>query len=78
MRAYENNFVDKISKTAYESMQYALTRIDQRIATTKKIECPKCGESLEVLVSQYGNLVDKKTCKCGEILEKGSNYSDYD
>ena len=78
MRAYENNFVDKISKTAYESMQYALTRIDQRIATTKKIECPKCGESLEVLVSQYGNLVDKKTCKCGEVLEKGSNYSDYD
>ena len=78
MRAYENNFVDKISKTAYESMQYALTRIDQRIATTKKVECPKCGESLEVLVSQYGNLVDKKTCKCGEVLEKGSNYSDYD
>ena len=78
MRAYENNFVDKISKATYESMEYALTRIDQRIATTKKVECPDCGESLEVLVNQYGKLVDKKTCKCGEILEKGSNYSDYD
>ena len=78
MRAYENNFVDKISKATYESMEYALTRIDQRIATTKKVECPDCGASLEVLVNQYGKLVDKKTCKCGEILEKGSNYSDYD
>ena len=31
MRAYENNFVDKISKTAYESMEYALTRIEARV-----------------------------------------------
>ena len=78
MRAYENNFVDKISKTAYESMQYALTRIDQRIATTEKVECPNCGEDLEILVNQYGKLVSQKTCKCGEILEEGSNFSDYD
>lgn len=78
MRAYENNFVDKISKTAYESMEYALTRIDQRIATTEKVECPKCGEDLEILVNQYGKLVDQKTCRCGEVLEEGSNFSDYD
>ena len=78
MRAYENNFVDKISKTAYESMEYALTRIEQRVATTKKAECPKCGESLEVLVNKYGELVDKKTCKCGTVLEAGSDYADYD
>ena len=78
MRAYENNFVDKISKTAYESMEYALTRIDQRIATTEKAECPKCGENLEVLVNQYEKLVDQKTCKCGEILEAGSDLSDYE
>ena len=79
MRAYENNFVDKISKTAYESMEYALKRIDQRIATAKKVECPECETSLEILVNQYGKLVDQKTCnKCGEILEAGSNLSDYE
>lgn len=32
MYAYENNFVDKVTKSCYESMQYALTRIEQRIA----------------------------------------------
>ena len=32
MLAYENNFVDKISKATYESMDYALERIEKRIA----------------------------------------------
>ena len=32
MLAYENNFVDKISKSAYESMDYALERIEKRVA----------------------------------------------
>ena len=32
MRAYENNFVDKISKATYESMEYALERIEKRVA----------------------------------------------
>ena len=31
MLAYENNFVDKISKAAYDSMDYALTRIEARV-----------------------------------------------
>lgn len=31
MLAYENNFVDKISKAAYDSMAYSLTRIEARI-----------------------------------------------
>ena len=31
MRAYENNFVDKITKTAYDNMAYALERIEIRI-----------------------------------------------
>ena len=78
MRAYENNFVDKISKATYESMEYALKRIDQRIATTKKVECPECETDLEILVNQYGKLVNQKTCKCGAILEAGSDLSDYE
>jgi len=38
--AYDNNFVDKVSKSAYDSMQYALTRIEARItgADEKKEE----------------------------------------
>ena len=40
MLAYENNFVDKISKAAYDSMDYALERIEARVAgedeTTQK------------------------------------------
>ena len=32
MWAYENNFVDKISKSAYDSMDYALDRIDSRVS----------------------------------------------
>ena len=32
MLAYENNFVDKISKAAYDSMDYALERIEARVA----------------------------------------------
>ena len=31
MVAYENNFVDRVSSTAYENMAYALKRIDTRI-----------------------------------------------
>lgn len=31
MMAYENNYVDKITKEAYDSMEYSLTRIDARI-----------------------------------------------
>lgn len=30
--AYDNNFVDKVSKSAYDGMQYALTRIEERIS----------------------------------------------
>ena len=30
--AYENNFVDRITSTAYDNMKYSLTRIEKRIA----------------------------------------------
>ena len=32
MNAYENNFVDKVTKDCYEDMAYSLTRIEERIA----------------------------------------------
>lgn len=77
MAAYDNNFVDKITKSAYDSMSYALTRIEERIATEKIVECPNCEEDLEILVNKLGKLVNQKTCTCGEVLEAGSDYAKY-
>ena len=31
MKAYEENYVDRVSKSAYDSMEYALERIEARI-----------------------------------------------
>ena len=78
MEAYNNNFVDKITKSAYDSMDYAMKRIEERIAVEKLIECPKCEEDLEILVNKLGTLVSEKKCTCGEVLKAGSKYSDYD
>ncbi len=78
MWAYENDFVDKVTKSAYESMTYAMQRIKERIATEKTVECPNCEEDLKILVNSAGKLVNDKNCKCGEVLKAGSNYSDYD
>ena len=78
MDAYNNNYVDKITKSAYESMEYAMKRIQERIATAETVECPACEEDLEILVNKFGKLVNEKKCSCGEVLEAGSNYSDYD
>ena len=41
MEAYEGNFVDKVTADAYAKMEFALTRIEERIqgksqTTTKK------------------------------------------
>jgi poly-gamma-glutamate synthesis protein (capsule biosynthesis protein) len=76
MDAYNNNFVDKITKSAYESMEYAMKRIEERVATEKIVECPSCEEDLKILVNKFGLLVSQKTCKCGKVLEAGSKYSD--
>ena len=32
LEAYNNNYVDKVSKSAFDSMTYALIRIDARIS----------------------------------------------
>ena len=76
--AYDVNFVEKVTKEAYESMKTSLERIENRTATTRIVECPKCGEDLKILVNQEGKLVSDKTCSCGEVLAKDSNYSNYD
>jgi poly-gamma-glutamate synthesis protein (capsule biosynthesis protein) len=76
--AYEVNFVDKVTKSAREAMDYALERIEARIATPHTVECPQCETNLEILVNKDGKLVADKACGCGKVLEAGSNYSDYD
>ena len=76
--AYEVNFVDKVTGSAVESMEYSLERIEHRIATPHTVECPKCEKKLEILVDKDGKLVDEKKCSCEYVLEKGSDYSDYD
>ena len=78
MDAYNNNYVDKVTKSAYDAMEYAMKRINERIAEEKIVECPECEEDLEILVNNLGKLVNEKTCKCGKVLEAGSNYADYD
>ena len=78
LEAYGGNFLDKITDACKASMDYALTRIEQRIAVTKEVECPECETVLEVLVNKSGALVSEKTCKCGEVLPAGSNVSDYE
>ncbi len=78
IEAHGGNFLDKITDACKSGMDYALTRIEQRIATTKEVECPECETVLEVLVNKSGALVSQKTCKCGQVLPVGSNLSDYD
>ena len=46
IQAYNNNFLDKVTQTCKESMEYALTRIDQRVATTLEVKCPECGKAV--------------------------------
>ena len=38
MQAYNANHVDKVTKSAYDSMKYALQRIDERINGKKHVE----------------------------------------
>ena len=44
---------------------------------SKLLECPECGKDLEILVNKQEKLVTDKTCACGEVLKKDSDYSDY-
>ena len=78
IEAYQENYLDKIKQTCESNMEYALTRIEQRIAVSEEVECPECGKTVEVLVNKSGALVSGSTCQCGYALPEGSNVSDYD
>ena len=79
LQAHNANFLDKITTSCKESMEYALTRIGQRVAVTEEVDCPECGKEVEVQVSKSGILVsDSKCSKCGAKLLTGSDMADYD
>lgn len=78
IEAYTENYLDKVTETTKTSMEYALTRIDQRIAVSEEIECPECGKAVEVLVNKSGVLVSDVTCQCGKSLTAGTYMSDLD
>ena len=78
IQAYNNNFLDKVTETCKTSMEYALTRIDQRVATTLEVKCPECGKAEEVQVSKNNVLVSYATCsKCKAVLKSGTSARDY-
>ena len=78
IQAHNGNFLDKITVNCKESMEYAMTRIGQRVAVTEEVECPECGKDVEVQVSKSGILVSDAKCRCGAKLLTGSDISDYD
>ena len=79
IQAHNGNFLDKITVSCKDSMEYALTRIGQRVAVTEEVDCPECGKEVEIMVSKSGILVNDSKCgKCGTKLLTGSDISDYD
>ena len=78
IEANSENFLDRVNNTCKADMEYALKRIDERVATTEEVICPECEKEVEVLVNKNGNLVTNKTCKCGNILKSGTAMKDYD
>ena len=79
IEANQGNFLDKINETCKANMEYALVRIDERIATTEEVDCPDCNKVVSVLANKNGVLVNEATCKnCKAKLPAGSRLKDYD
>ena len=83
LEAYEDNFLDKVTKTTAEGMQKAMTRIPERMASELEVTCPDCDKAVTVYVitneAKKKVLVSDATCgKCGYILEAGKYASDFD
>ncbi len=82
LEAHQENFLDKINNTCKTSMEKAMTRIPERIATELEVTCPECRKDVEVLVTTNEDkqkvLVSDTTCKCGFVLEAGKQASDFD
>ena len=78
IEANQGNFLDKINDTCKANMEYALTRIDERIATTEELDCPGCNKTVSALVNKVGVLVNEATCaNCKTKLAAGSRMRDY-
>ena len=79
LEAYEENFLDKVTDSTAQGMQKAMTRIPERMASAIEVSCPNCDKAVEIYVTGRSEiLVADETCKCGEVLEKGTKASDYD
>ena len=78
IEANQGNFLDKINESCKASMEYALVRIDQRIAVTVEVGCTGCRKTVSVLADKTGTLVtDAKCANCKAVLEAGTNIKDY-
>ena len=80
LEAYNENFLDKITAACKDSMEYALVRIEERMAVPTEVSCPECEKPVEVQAnSKTGILVTDGSCsKCSAKLPAGSNVEDYD
>jgi len=82
LEAHQENFLDKVTDATAKSMEYALTRIPQRMASDLEVTCPECDKAVTVMVvtneTKQKILVSDAKCKCGYILEAGNNAADFD
>lgn len=80
IEAYTENYLDKVTSDCKSAMEYALTRIGQRMAVTVELECPDCGKVVEAMIStKTRTLINDATCsKCGAVLPADSSEKDYD
>ncbi len=81
LEAHHGNFLDKITQSAVGSMEKAMTRIPERMATEVDVTCPECDKDVSVYVitneEKKKVLVSDTKCKCGFILEAGKLVSSY-
>ena len=76
--AHLGNYLDKTSDATDQSMEYALQRVEERIAHSVEVTCPDCDKEVVVLANKYDVLVSSTTCACGYTLPAESKISDYD
>jgi len=76
--AHDGNFLDKTTDTVDEAMEYALQRVEERIAHTVEVTCPECEKPVEILANKQDILVSNIKCQCGFTLPAGSSVADYD
>ena len=82
IEAYTENYLDKVTTTSKESMEYAMQRIVERMAVLTELKCPECGKDVEARVnSKNDSLIATVECKIGKcegVLPAGSSAKNYD